>query len=71
MRDLQTGREQAFRVDLDPREREDRGDSVPQELRDLLEHELAGIDRRVISDEEEQAIEARLSAVAHLVQVPG
>jgi choline-sulfatase len=66
MRDLQTGRERAFRIDLDPREREDRGDGVPQELRDLLEHELAGIDRRVISNEEEEAIEARLSDLGYL-----
>ena len=67
MRDLQSGREQAFRIDLDPREREDRSESgVPQELRDLLEHELAGIDRRVISDEEEEAIEARLSDLGYL-----
>jgi arylsulfatase A-like enzyme len=66
VRDLQTGAEQAFRLDLDPREREDRCDSAPQELRDLLESELAAVDRRVISDEEEQAIEARLSDLGYL-----
>ena len=66
MHDLQTGRRQAFRIDIDPREREDRGEGVPQELRDLLERELAGIDRRVISDEEEEAIEARLSDLGYL-----
>ncbi|MDX6494553.1 MAG: hypothetical protein QOE17_539, partial [Gaiellales bacterium] len=66
MRDLQTGSEQAFRLDVDPREREDRIDAVPQELRDLLDGELAGIDRRVISDEEEEAIEARLSDLGYL-----
>jgi arylsulfatase A-like enzyme len=66
IRDLQSGRERAYRIDLDPREREDLGGAVPGELRDLLEHELAGIDRRVISDEEEEAIEARLSDLGYL-----
>jgi arylsulfatase A-like enzyme len=66
MRDLQSGREQAYRIDIDPRERDDRSDDAPQELRDLLDSELAGIDRRVISEEEEGAIEARLSDLGYL-----
>jgi arylsulfatase A-like enzyme len=42
--DLESGTEQGYRLDLDPREREPRTDA-PQELRDRLHAELEGVPR--------------------------
>lgn len=66
IRRIPGGDEQAFRVDIDPRERHDRADEAPHELRALLDLELRDLELRAISDEEEAAIEARLSDLGYL-----
>ncbi len=51
---------------MDPRERHDRADEAPHDLRELLDAELGDLEHRAISDEEEAAIEARLSDLGYL-----
>ena len=47
VRHLADRREQAFRLDADPRERRDRASEAPSELRDLLDRELDGVERAI------------------------
>jgi arylsulfatase A-like enzyme len=63
---VQTGREEAYRLDVDPRERTSRPGDVPDELRDALYAELESADRRELSAEEEATVAARLSDLGYL-----
>lgn len=63
--DLATGAEEAYRLDLDPREREARKDA-PQELRDRLHAELEGVPRETLSAEEQALVEKRLADLGYL-----
>jgi arylsulfatase A-like enzyme len=63
---LGSGDEEAYRLDLDPRERESRPDDVPRELRTLLERELATISRERLSAEDEALVERRLADLGYL-----
>jgi membrane-anchored protein YejM (alkaline phosphatase superfamily) len=63
--DLGTGDVEAYRLDLDPREREPRGDA-PQELRDRLQAELAGVPRETLSAEERALVEKRLADLGYV-----
>lgn len=63
---VDSGREEAYRLDVDPRERESRPADVPLELRDLLYLELESADQREISPEEEAKVEARLADLGYL-----
>jgi choline-sulfatase len=63
---VQTGREEAYRLDVDPRERESRPGDVPDELRDALYAELEGAERRELSAEEEATVAARLADLGYL-----
>jgi arylsulfatase A-like enzyme len=65
MLDLATGAERAYRLDLDPREREPREDA-PQELRDRLRAELDGVPRETLSAEEAALVEKRLGDLGYL-----
>ncbi|MDH4345858.1 MAG: hypothetical protein OEW31_05955, partial [Thermoleophilia bacterium] len=63
---VDSGREEAYRLDVDPRERVSRPADVPLELRDLLYLELESSEQREISAEEEAKVEARLADLGYL-----
>jgi arylsulfatase A-like enzyme len=63
---LGTGENEAYRLDLDPRELVNRAADVPDELRQELEFELASIPRESLSAEEEAIVEERLAALGYL-----
>ena len=63
---VQTGREEAYRLDVDPRERTSRPGEVPDELRDALYAELESVQQRELSAEEEATVAARLSDLGYL-----
>ena len=63
---VESGEEEAYRLDLDPRERHSRPDDVPAELRERLYAELESAERREISPEEEAKVVARLSDLGYL-----
>jgi hypothetical protein len=68
IRHLAGGREEAYRLDVDPRERVDRAAEAPGDLRALLERELDDVDveRRELSPEEEAIVVARLEDLGYL-----
>jgi arylsulfatase A-like enzyme len=61
-----TGEDEAYRIDVDPREQENLSDVVPAALRDELQSELAAVPRESLSAEEEALVEARLAALGYL-----
>ncbi|MCS7007830.1 MAG: sulfatase, partial [Gaiellaceae bacterium] len=63
--EIETGEEEAYRLDLDPREREPR-DDAPPELRALLFEELASVERHELTAEEEATVVKRLSDLGYL-----
>jgi arylsulfatase A-like enzyme len=63
---VESGEEEAYRLDLDPRERHSRPDDVPADLRERLYAELESAERREISPEEEAKVVARLSDLGYL-----
>ncbi len=63
--DLESGEESAYRLDLDPRERERRQDAPP-ELRKRLFEELEGVSRESLSAEEQALVEKRLADLGYL-----
>jgi arylsulfatase A-like enzyme len=63
---VETGREEAYRLDVDPRERTSVPGDVPPELRDILFLELERADRTELSDEEEAIVASRLSDLGYL-----
>jgi arylsulfatase A-like enzyme len=65
--DVETGVETAFRLDLDPREREPRPSAeIPVELRDALYQELETVEHRELTEEEEATVTKRLSDLGYL-----
>ena len=63
--DLESGGETAYRLDLDPRERESRRDAPP-ELRRRLLAELEGASRERLGAEEQALVEKRLADLGYL-----
>jgi arylsulfatase A-like enzyme len=63
---VDTGREEAYRLDVDPRERTSRPADVPLELRDVLYQELESAEQRELTEEEEATVEARLADLGYL-----
>jgi arylsulfatase A-like enzyme len=63
---VEEGREEAYRLDLDPRELRSRPDDVPAELRELLYRELETADSPTLSEEEEKVVESRLADLGYL-----
>ena len=63
---LGSGGEEAYRIDLDPRELQNRPESVPDDLRALLRAELASIPSETLSAEDEAIIERRLADLGYL-----
>ena len=63
---LESGREEAYRLDLDPRELTSRPDDAPPELRRQLYLELESAERRKLTEEEEATVESRLADLGYL-----
>lgn len=66
IRHLAGDRDEAYRLDLDPRELVDRAAEAPGVLRAALERELGDVERRGLSPEEEAVVVARLEALGYL-----
>jgi arylsulfatase A-like enzyme len=64
--DIESGREEAYRLDVDPRETESRPGDVPPDLRELLYEALEGAERQELSEEEEATVAARLADLGYL-----
>jgi arylsulfatase A-like enzyme len=62
---VESGEEEAYRIDLDPREHEPREDA-PHELRTRLFAELESAERRQLSAEEEALVTSRLADLGYL-----
>ena len=63
---VESGEEEAYNLDLDPRELESRPADVPTELRELVFRELESAERRELTDEEEATVEKRLADLGYL-----
>lgn len=63
--EVESGDEEAYRLDLDPRERESR-DDVPPELRALVFQELESAQQHELTAEEEAKVVKRLSDLGYL-----
>ncbi len=64
--DVETGEEEAYRLDVDPRERESRPEDVPPELRQIAFQELESAEHHELSAEEEAAVAKRLADLGYL-----
>jgi arylsulfatase A-like enzyme len=63
---VESGQEEAYRLDRDPRERENVADEAPGELRERLYEELAELDQPELTAEEEAAVTSRLADLGYL-----
>lgn len=63
---VESGQEEAYRLDTDPRERSSVPDEVPPDLRERLYAELETVDQPELSSEETAAVESRLSDLGYL-----
>ena len=63
--DVESGEEEAFRLDVDPRELSPR-DDAPPELRGLVFSELESAERHELTEEEEATVAKRLSDLGYL-----
>ena len=66
VRHVPSGEQEAYRLDVDPRERRNAVAEAPPDLAGLLDGELAGLEERVMTDEEEAAITQRLEDLGYL-----
>ncbi len=64
--DVESGEEEAYRLDTDPRELDSRPADVSPELRDLVFRELESADRHELTEEEEATVAKRLSDLGYL-----
>ena len=63
---VESGEEEAYRLDDDPGEIESRPDDVPGELRERLYAELETVSRKALTVEEQALVEQRLSDLGYL-----
>jgi arylsulfatase A-like enzyme len=63
---VESGEEEAYHLDTDPRELSSRPADVPPELRSLLFQELESVERRELTEEEEATVAKRLSDLGYL-----
>ncbi|MGH3034383.1 MAG: sulfatase family protein [Gaiellaceae bacterium] len=66
IRRLASDEEEAYRLDVDPRERENRSAEAPADLRAALDAEAADIELHELTAEEEAVIERRLADLGYL-----
>jgi len=64
--DVESGEEEAYRIDLDPRERESRPEEAPAELRETVFRELGSVQRSELTEEEEAIVAQRLADLGYL-----
>jgi arylsulfatase A-like enzyme len=63
---VESGEEEAYNLELDPRERESRPADSPAELRELVFRELESAERRELTEEEEAIVARRLADLGYL-----
>ena len=63
---VESGEEEAYRLDTDPRERRNVPDEVPAELRERLYAELETVEQPELSAEDAAAVESRLADLGYL-----
>jgi arylsulfatase A-like enzyme len=63
---VESGEEEAYRLDLDPRERVNVADDVPGELRERVYEELEGLEQPELTADEEAAVTSRLTDLGYL-----
>ncbi len=63
---VESGEEEAYNIDLDPRELDSRPADVPPELRELVFSELESAERRDLTEEEEATVAKRLADLGYL-----
>jgi arylsulfatase A-like enzyme len=63
---VESGEQEAYRLDLDPRELQSRPTDVPAELREIVFRELESAERHDLTEEEEATVAKRLSDLGYL-----
>ncbi|HVS84019.1 MAG TPA: sulfatase [Gaiellaceae bacterium] len=63
---VESGEEEAYRLDTDPRERRSVPDDVPAELRERLYAELAAVEQPEVSADDAAKVESRLADLGYL-----
>jgi len=63
---VESGKEEAYNLDLDPREVDSRPGDVPSELREIVFRELESAERHELTDEEEATVARRLADLGYL-----
>lgn len=64
--DVESGEEEAYRLDLDPRELDSRPSEAPPELREIVFRELESAERRELTEDEEATVARRLADLGYL-----
>lgn len=64
--DVETGEEEAYRLDVDPRELDSRPGDVPPEVREIAFREVESAQQHELSPEEEAAVAQRLADLGYL-----
>jgi arylsulfatase A-like enzyme len=63
---VESGEEEAYRLDVDPRERASNPSGAPAELREIAFRELESAERRELTEEEEATVARRLADLGYL-----
>ena len=63
---VESGEEEAYQLDTDPREQHSVPDDAPAELRDVLYAELGALEQPEVSDEDTAKVESRLADLGYL-----
>jgi arylsulfatase A-like enzyme len=63
---VESGEEEAYRLDVDPRELDSRPGEAPPELREIVFRELESAERHELTEEEEATVAKRLSDLGYL-----
>jgi arylsulfatase A-like enzyme len=63
---VESGEEEAYNLELDPRELDSRPADVPPELREMVFRELESAERRELTEEEEATVARRLADLGYL-----
>jgi arylsulfatase A-like enzyme len=64
--DVESGEEEAYRLDVDPRERTSRPAEAPADLREAAFRELGSAERQELTEEEEAIVARRLADLGYL-----